>query len=176
MKTKTTKKRKATAPVPIEIRVPEGTDLGAVIRDAHLAQERRAYDGLNAFVAMGGNAPGMDFMRSMVAYSVLKSAEQVLRIEDELRTAPARRARIEEDIKFTREHYARTLAGARQTLGLDFDRLYMAAVAEHNANARQMLDSSNGTTFDFIIPKFNDDGTHEPLGPRDFPWGMVPNP
>jgi len=149
--------------------------LHTAIRDAHLALERTAVEGLNALVSGGGNfgPPGMgDIMRGMVAYSVVAAAKQVLRIEDGLRTNPERAEIIAEDLKLTREHYTRTLLDARKTLGADFDTLYAQARDTENECARTNLDSSNGTLYCYVIPKgFNDDGTHEPLGPRDFPWG-----
>lgn len=32
--------------------------------------------------------------------------------------------------------------------------------------------ASQGRFYTRVVPSFNDDGTHEPLGPRDFPWGL----
>jgi len=40
----------------------------------------------------------------------------------------------------------------------------------HNDMARGSLDQTNGSGWVFVLPKFNKDGTHPPLGPRDKPW------
>lgn len=177
---KASEPRRKTAPAVIEITTPPGVELHDVIRDLHLAHERTAYDGLNAMVrgGVGGMDPfgmgGMgDFMRGMVAYTVVKAAEQVLRIEDGERRCPANAEIIRKDVDLVRKQYTRTLTEARKTLGADFDRLYETSVKEHNESARLCLDDSKGMAFYFVIPKFNDDGTHEPLGPRDFPWGQT---
>jgi hypothetical protein len=169
-----TKKKAKTAPSRrsgTKRSVPKRKDLGAVIRDEYLAQERQTYDGFNEMVAMGG--PDAAFLRPIVAYSVVSAAEQVLSIEDAFRLTPARRKRIEEDLKLVRKHYTRTLTEARKTLGAAFNRLYETQRREHNEAARMNLNSSNGMLYCYVVPKFNDDGTHEPLGPRDFPWGQT---
>lgn len=42
--------------------------------------------------------------------------------------------------------------------------------AKHNECARTNLDNSDGRLFCYVLPKFHDDGTHEPWGERDVPW------
>lgn len=43
----------------------------------------------------------------------------------------------------------------------------------HNECARDNLDNSNGLLYCWVLPEFNSDGSHEPIGPRDVPWGNV---
>ena len=38
------------------------------------------------------------------------------------------------------------------------------------------LDNSKGALFSWVLPKFHDDGTHEPWGPRDYPWANFKTP
>lgn len=52
-----------------------------------------------------------------------------------------------------------------------FDAWYEQARESHNSCARTNLDNTEGTLYSYVLPKFNDDGTHEPWGPRDVPWG-----
>jgi hypothetical protein len=99
--------------------------------------------------------------RLMLAEFVVKAAENVLRVEH--RGSPG-------DAAAERAQYAKALKKARDTLGSDFDALYAECLKEHNEGARCGLDSSNGTLFCFVLPKFNPDGTHDPVGPKDQPW------
>jgi len=149
------------------------------IRDFHYENEDRAYAGLNEAVAMGmslGGGPD-DFMRQTVAYTVYKAAEHVLRIEDHARLNPqVDSVALAEDVSIAKNQYVKALTAARKTLGADFDLLYEKARLEGNECTRLNLDSHNGILYCYVVPKFYDDGTHEPLGPRDFPWGQGPQP
>ena len=51
-----------------------------------------------------------------------------------------------------------------------FDERYQQQKDTHNECARANL-GDTGVLFSFVLPKFNDDGTHEPWGDRDVPWG-----
>ena len=57
--------------------------------------------------------------------------------------------------------------------GEAFEPLYDSSRASHNSCARTNLDNSDGVLFSYVLPKFNEDGTHEPWGKRDVPWGNV---
>jgi len=115
----TTRKRtsKKNPPAPIAI---DMAGLHNAIRDAHYAQEDRAYMGLNEAVSKGmslGGGPD-DFMRQMVAYTVYKAAEHVLRIEDSVRLNPkADPALLAADVAIAKNQYVKALTAARKTLG-----------------------------------------------------------
>lgn len=48
---------------------------------------------------------------------------------------------------------------------------YEASKKTHNSCARTNLDNSNGWLACYDLPKFHADGTHEPWGEHDVPWG-----
>lgn len=174
-----TRKRTAKKDAPVATDAPVVNMVGVhnAIRDLHYANEDRVITDLNEAVAMGVSLGGGqdDFMRQMVAYMVYKAAEHILRIEDGARLNPkADPVTLAEDVSIAKRQYVKALTAARKTLGADFDRLYEQARLEGNAGARSNLDSYNGMLYNYVVPKFYDDGTHEPLGPRDFPWGQVP--
>jgi len=55
----------------------------------------------------------------------------------------------------------------------NFPEEYAIARAEHNECARANLDNSNGFLASYVLPVFHPDGTHEPWGPKDVPWGRI---
>lgn len=62
----------------------------------------------------------------------------------------------------------------KEKFGEHFEVAYEAQRASHNSCARTNLDNSDGHLYSFVLPKFNDDGTYEPWGARDVPWGNAP--
>jgi len=69
--------------------------------------------------------------------------------------------------------YVKLRARAREVLKDQFDVLYQHRRQSHNECARKNLDKSEGRLFSFVLPVFNEDGTHEPWGERDVPWARV---
>jgi hypothetical protein len=55
----------------------------------------------------------------------------------------------------------------------NFEEAYENSRASHNHYARTNLDSSNGHLFCYVLPKFNEDGSHEPWGSQDVPWNSI---
>jgi hypothetical protein len=157
---------KPKAATPKRPKAPKSTqppaDFVQAIKDIHYAQEDGA---LESVLAMG---PMLDAMMgghgtSLIVHFVVKAAEHVLQVEDGGKGDPA-------DVARAREQYTKTLTRVRKALGGKFDALYSKKLKEHNECGRANLDSSKGTMYCYVIPRFNDDGTHDPLGPRDFPW------
>lgn len=70
------------------------------------------------------------------------------------------------------EGYKGMRAKAEEVMGDAFPAAYESSRATHNSCARANLGES-GVLSSFVLPKFNVDGTHEPWGPRDVPWGNV---
>lgn len=142
------------------------------IVDLHYANEDRVNEDLAAIFAnpmMSAMMGGPGFAGEMVAFSVYKAAEHVLRIEDAARLYPHVPTN---DVERAKLQYRKALVSARKTLGPSFDAIYEACRVENNECARLNLDQSNGTMYCYVVPKFNDDGTHESPGPRDFPWNQ----
>lgn len=61
---------------------------------------------------------------------------------------------------------------ASQALGSSFDEFYTKGKASHNECARANL-GDHGKLYCFVLPVFYEDGTHEPWGEKDVPWGTV---
>lgn len=68
--------------------------------------------------------------------------------------------------------YVKMRQEAKEALGPQFKEFYEMGRKGHNDCARKGLDGSDGSAYYFVLPKFNDDGSHEPPGPRDIPWNV----
>lgn len=69
--------------------------------------------------------------------------------------------------------YVRMRSALKTKFGELFNTHYERVRATHNSCARSNLGES-GVLFCFVLPVFHDDGTHEPWGARDVPWGSKP--
>jgi len=159
-KTKTTRKTTRAPETEGDLHVFMGA-----IKDAHYARE----DGMiNMLAGMAQTAPtlGLPFAARMLAHAVVKAAEHVLRLEHGMKGV------VTPDVARARVQYTKALAAARNALKGDFDANYAECLKTHNECARANLDTSKGCSYTYVVPAFNDDGTHAPLGPKDFPWAQ----
>lgn len=167
------KPRVKKTPAPVVVNA--SMDLVAkTIQDCAYAQEDRALNMIAGLFSNPGMAAAMGppgFAESLVAFTVYKAAEHVLRIEDGARLYPGNPTN---DVDRAKLQYRKALASARKSLGANFDRLYEECRVKNNKSARKLLDQSNGKMYYHVVPKFNDDGTHDPLGPHDWPWDQTP--
>lgn len=154
MPVKTTRK-------PRIVKAPE-TNLFNTIKDYHYANE----DAMAGFLVQSALMDPTGMVGLMLAHSVVRAAVQVLRLEIPIG------GNSDADIDRARTQYTKALAAAKRTLGDKFPTLYAEALRGHNECARANLDNFNGGTYTYVIPAFNDDGTHAPLGPRDYPWNV----
>jgi len=122
-----------------------------------------------------GKIPGMplgapegmpDFMGGVAVQNLFELEEQIIR--NEKSKDPDWYETPEETIAEYVEHRKEMKAA----LGAKFEGIYETAKKVHNECARANLDNSKGHLFCFVLPKFNDDGSHEPVGPRDYPWAQ----
>lgn len=107
-----------------------------------------------------------DFGAAMAIESLVKQEEMILRMEypsvhpkhhaEEMARYVTMRQKIE------------------KTLGASFNQHYERGRESHNKCARLNLDSHKGFVYTWVLPKFNADGTHDPVGDRDFPFGHYP--
>lgn len=135
------------------------------IKGAHYAQEDYALEQ----VAMAARMDPNGFAGGLLAHFVAKAAVHVLLMEHDSKGA------VTPDVLRARSQYTKALMKGCEVLGAKFDALYTAKIAEHNTGARSTLDQSNGTTRSttaYVIPAFEADGTHAPIGPKDFPWAQ----
>ena len=131
------------------------------IKDAHYDREDHMTNTLVGMVQMG-----LPFGARMLAHAVVKAAEHVLRLEHGMGGV------VTPDVARARVQYTKTLTAARNALKGDFDAHYADCVKTHNECARANLDNSKGCSYTYVVPAFNDDGTHPPIGPKDFPWAQ----
>lgn len=76
------------------------------------------------------------------------------------------------DIDQERATYVEMRKKLKAKFGDQFDAQYEASRASHNSCARSNLGDS-GVLYCFVLPMFQDDGTHETWGEKDVPWGSV---
>lgn len=67
--------------------------------------------------------------------------------------------------------YAEMRQKLQAKAGANFEIHYESERQNHNEIARMNLDNSNGSLHCFVLPPFHANGTFEPWGPRDVPWG-----
>ena len=70
-----------------------------------------------------------------------------------------------------KERYRSLRSSLEGTFKDDFLKVYQSCRKTHNGCARTNLDNSNGFLACYVLPEFHSDGSHEPYGPRDVPWG-----
>lgn len=80
---------------------------------------------------------------------------------------------LETDLNDERAKYVSMRAKLKVAI-TSFDEAHDLVRKNHNKCERRNLDNSEGHLFCFVLPKFNDDGSHEPVGERDVPWGQKP--
>lgn len=130
-------------------------------------RQREMFRGAEGLAATGEGGLGQ-FAASMAMHGLIESEESIVRMEWNL----ARGKRDPYDnLEEERAEYVEARQRLRTLFGENFDAHYEARRASHNSCARSNLDGSNGHTFSFVLPVFYDDGTHEPWGARDVPWG-----
>ena len=161
-----TKKKTPADSAPIEI----STGASVIPMEARLALQEHGYeldlalvDQMALMFAEGGGGMG-GFLTQTLLYPVVEAAKNVLVLEH------LRGHREQAEVARARKAYSDIVTRVREALGADYEALLGARLAEQNAEARAELDGSDGRALSYVIPRFNDDGTHDAVGPRDFPW------
>lgn len=78
-----------------------------------------------------------------------------------------------DDVKSSIERYKELRKLATDKLGIEkFQQYHQEFLERHNSCERNNLDNSDGKLYCYVLPKFNEDGTHEPWGEKDVPWGI----
>lgn len=155
---------------PISINIEPG-----MIRKLSMEREAEVFNTAMAGVGMSG-AFGM-FATGMMLQGLLETARHILRTEwslahdspEALAKWPDPPAAQLAELKAT---FATMYAQAKMTLGKQFQALWERHVAEANVCERNNLNNSKGKFYCYIVPKFNDDGTHDPVGEKDGPWAQ----
>lgn len=104
------------------------------------------------------------FQEQMAIQYLLEAEEEIIWAEwDASRGEPDPYTDLDE----ARARYAEMRKQARDSLGDRFDEAMARSRASHNSCARANLDNGDGQLFDFVLPEFHDDGSHEPVGEHD---------
>jgi len=127
-------------------------------------QEDRAF----GFFLEGTNDEGMGGLSAMLAVESLVQQEARILSLEMPEGGYFGKEQLPEEIR----RYAKMRQEAKEALGKDFEKFYEEGRQSHNDCARTNLDQSDGHMYDYVLPKFNDDGSHEPPGPRDIPWSV----
>lgn len=118
----------------------------------------------NIFGSMG------DFMSMMAFQSLIMLEEGIVRAEwDKQRGQPDKYT----DLDLERVRYVEARKKLQAKFNGQFEMYYTSIRASHNDCARTNLDNSQGHLYSFVLPVFHADGTHEPWGEKDVPWGQV---
>lgn len=104
----------------------------------------------------------------MVFYKLIEHEENIIRAEWGLSIG---RPDPYDNLDEERAEYVAQRAKLK-ALVTNFDEWYESSRQTHNDCARANL-GDHGTLFAFVLPKFNEDGTHEPWGTRDVPWART---
>lgn len=147
-------------------------DVWQQVVDQNLANQEGMFDAMLEGATQDDSPYGDDqrgFFAQMAFHSLVRQEESIIRMEwneergrkDEFTTLDRERERLVE---------MRKRALAKCESKDQFEKLMAQARAGHNECARANLDNSDGRLFSYVLPKFNDDGTHEPVGERDVPW------
>lgn len=128
---------------------------------------RRMEDTYEAYLLLaeeGGefDIPGLS-PATLAIHLFHKQEETIIRAEwEESKGRPDPYLEMEQEIA----RYRRMRARLRRALGDNFDTVYEESRLSHNEEERDALDCGG---LSFVLPKFHDDGTHEPWGPGDVP-------
>ena len=118
-------------------------------------------------VAETGLDDGSPFGLMMAVQRIIQLEEEIIRIEYNKQQG---KEDPYEDVRDSIETYRRLRKKAEESLA-DFPEDYENSRRVHNECARNNLDNSKGFLACYVLPKFNPDGTHEPWGEKDVPWG-----
>ena len=121
--------------------------------------------------AMGQGIMPDEFTHGLLLQSVHVAAKQLISDEVELLENPGNTF---PDLAKDKAHFVKIYAKAQKALGAKFGSEYATHLKEYNDCARSNLKVSDGTSYCYVLPAFNADGTHAPYGSKDIPWAQYP--
>lgn len=161
----TKRKSKKTPPAPFTLNVTT-QDIIQASEAQHDNLSAALLGALGAGDAMGG------FAAMLALESLIHLEEEILKFELHELNEGYPVMKDPTVLPRSRQRYTKLRAQLEQQLGADFGAQYATARAGHNECARANLDSTNGGIYTVVLPLFNQDGTHDPLGPKDFAWSV----
>jgi hypothetical protein len=116
------------------------------------------------------------FMAMMAFGYLIELEESMIRSEWE-KTRKNSKVDPYDDYERDKETYTQARAKAQKFFGDTFQKHYESSKESHNSCARENLKNSDHKLFCYVLPKFNENGTHEPWTSEDVPdpdydpWG-----
>lgn len=130
-----------------------------------MSQAAKGLAGSGLFAELGGAA----FMLRVALQPLLEVEERIVALELYVQNG---RVESQGDLLLERTQYVKMRQQLEEELGDQFNASYAQAKQSHNKCARTNLDNNDGHLFDYVLPTFYSDGSHDPVGPRDFPWNQ----
>lgn len=110
---------------------------------------------------------------SLDQFAVMMATQMLLDVEEEIIRAEHKLSLGTKDLYTDLEEEKVKYADMRRALeDKGLHEAYEQAKSNHNECERHNLDNSKGTLYCYVLPVFHLDGTHEPWGERDVPWGL----
>lgn len=143
------------------------------VKDISLSRDREAYEDFKK----GMDAPGEYgvFMSHMALQSLIEEEVWIIRVEwwlDDPKITKKDAKIFEEDLEYHKEQFVQMRKELKEKLGERFESMMEVARKDHNDCARSNLDNNDGKMYCFVLPEFEDDGSHGPVGEKDVPWNV----
>ena len=145
----------------------EAIDVFGKVVNQNLASSEELFRHSLEFAGDESNPEPMRGMAVMTAMGVLMSQEELI-IQGEWHAQKGKPLPHHDDEQ-EKARYVRMRAFLEKCEG--WEEVYKQSKESHNSCARTNLDNSKGVIYSFVLPEFHSDGTHEPWGPKDVPWG-----
>ena len=131
--------------------------------------EQRSKEVADAWATMATDPQfsGQDLLKCMAVHDLIETEEDIIREEWNISRG---KPNPYEDIKRATARYVTRRAELKKLPF--FDKAYEDSKKSHNESARINLDNSKGRLYSYFLPRFNDDGSHDPWGDKDVPWGQ----
>lgn len=133
----------------------------------------RSQEFFNGTVEMIAKGPAGEVTGDVLSFAAMGAFGQLMEQEETIIREEWSRSKGENDgltdLDEERKVYAEMRAKLKAAV-TNFDEWYEQSRKSHNECARANLDNSKGHLFCYVLPKFNEDGTHEPWGEHDVPW------
>ena len=129
-------------------------------------------NGMSAALSQAQSGEEAGFFAAMLLQDIIDTSKMIVSLEFYLEHNPPNPVSNQKQIDKYKDIYTKARKHAQEILGDQYNRLMNEGLEEHNECARSNLDSSDGKVFSYVLPEFNEDGSHEPWGDRDVPWNQ----
>jgi hypothetical protein len=119
----------------------------------------------------------LNMMAGIVLQSVIEAARNIVRTEWHLQYASSESkakhsARWLKELEEEKAMFARQYKAVKAKFGESFEKAWKAVLEVDRECARAGL-QGKGMSYYYVLPDFNEDGTHSPVDIKDGPWGQI---